>query len=455
MMTLRFLASAAFLAAICASAQAAVTAEEAKQLGTTLTPWGAEMAGSKSGLVPAYGKDIIKVPANFDPKGVRPDPYAKEKPLFTVTAANAAQHADKLTEGMKEVLAKYPTMRMDIYPSHRTVTYPKLVVDNTLKNATACKLEQGGNKLVGCYGGMPFPIPKTGIEVIWNKLTSYVAPAWSGTFVTALVTANGDALLQGINAATQDSPYYDPNVSGPLPSDTLFWRVRVDLAGPARRVGESLLILDSIDFAGVGRKAWQYLPGQRRVKLAPGLSYDTPSPQAGGSSTMDEIKVFAGAPDRYEWKLIGKKELFLPYNNFRLEDPALCTAKILFTKNHPNPDCVRWETHRVWVVEANLKAGARHIYPKRMMYFDEDVPAVGIADEYDAAGKIVRVSLTSYFPMYEAQGLATDNSLVLDLATGAWVALALSADYGGTHVDPVSKGNRFFTPDAMAGSGIR
>lgn len=442
--------------AVGGAADAAVTAEEAKQLGTSLTPWGAERLGSKDGMVPAYGNDAIKVPSAYDPRkpGLRPDPFAKEKPLFTVTSANMAQYASSLTEGMKEVFRKYPAMRMDIYPSHRTAVYPKYVMENTIKNATACKAEQGGYKLVGCYGGLPFPIPKNGLEVVWNKLVSYTAHSWGGTASSVLVDASGGVIVQAVNQLVQESPYYDPQRAGPAADDEVYWRLRTDIVDPARRAGEKFLIIDYVDVVGMGRRAWQYLPGQRRVKVAPGLAYDTPSPQAGGSAVMDEMKVFVGAPDRYDWKLVGKKETFIPYNNFRLDDPAQCSGKVLFTKSFPNPDCMRWETHRTWVVEGTLKSGFRHIYSKRTLYIDEDAPGAVMSDSHDKTGAIYRVAMSSFIPMYESQGLMTDSTIVLDLLSGTWVALSMPGEYGGwSAIAP--KGPMYYTPDAVMGSGLR
>jgi hypothetical protein len=445
-------AVAAVFALASAQAQAPASADEAKQLGTSLTPWGAEIAASKDGSVPAYGKDAIKVPAGYDPRkpGLRPDPFVEEKPLFTVTAANMEQYGDKVTDGLKEVLRKYPTFRMDVYPSHRTAVYPQYVIDNTIRNATSCKLASN-NKFEGCYGGLPFPIVKTGIDAVWNKLLAYTSPAWGATFAAMYVDTSGNAVLQAVNESQQDSPYYDPNRKGVAPSDEAYWRIRVDTVGPARRNGEKILIVDNVDMS---RKAWQYIPGQRRVKLSPDLAYDTPTPQTGGTSNMDEQKVFLGSPDRYDWKLLGKREIFLPYNNFRLDDPSKCSGKILFAKNHPNPDCVRWETHRLWVVEGTLKPGLRHVMPKRVLYIDEDAPQASIGDSYDRAGKIYHVAFVSFIPMYEAQGLNADTSIVLDLQTGAYSIAGYAGDYGGWYAaEP--KGSRFFTPDALAAEGIR
>src|SRR5262249_41162156 len=152
-------------------AHAAVSPEEARQLGgDRLTPIGAEKGGNKEGTIPPYGGKAPKAPAAYDAKdpGQRADPYG-DKPLFTITAKNADQYTDKL-DAMRDVFVRYPDFRMDVYPTRRDIEYPKYVLDNSVKNATSCKAVQNELRLEGCYGGFPFPLPKTGNEVMWNHL---------------------------------------------------------------------------------------------------------------------------------------------------------------------------------------------------------------------------------------------------------------------------------------------
>src|SRR5690606_2921401 len=164
------------LSGLSACAFAAVTAEEAAELGKSLTPWGAILAGNAEGTIPAYEGGLRQAPAGFQPDtGFWVDPFKDEKPLFRITAANVEQYADKLSEGQKELLRKNPdTWYMDIYPSHRTTAYPQEVVDATIRNATNCKIEKDGLAVSpDCRGGLPFPIPKTGNEVMWNQQLRY------------------------------------------------------------------------------------------------------------------------------------------------------------------------------------------------------------------------------------------------------------------------------------------
>jgi hypothetical protein len=201
---------------------------------------------------------------------------------------------------------------------------------------------------------------------------------------------------------------------------------------------------------------WQYLPGQRRVKLSPDLAYDTPQPQSGGSSTMDDIWVFFGQQDRFDFKLIGKKEMYIPYNNYKLSGGAggACSEAKLLTPNHFNPDCVRWELHRVWVVEGTKKPEFRHIYSKRTFYFDEDGPGHGLGDNYDASGKLYRSAITYFHPAFAVDDNMMEYAANNDFVTGVYNTYGLAGDLGGWYPTPV-KPETYYTPDSLGASGIR
>ena len=440
---------------------AAVSPEEAKQLdGPVLTPIGAERAGNKDGTIPAYTGDGLKAPPGFGSDSKDPykrmDPFANEKPMFSITAQNAAQYADKL-DGLVDMFKVHPNFRMDIYPTHRTAMYNKTVLDNTLKNATSCKGVDNDLKLEGCWGGFAFPIPKNGAQVMWNHLTSYRGVAWGGYSNGFVIANDGTVSSVGTNRFWQQSKYFDPKATAPSTGKTLYWMVRVDTEGPARRVGEKLVLLDPLDVLNVGRRAYQYIPGQRRVKLAPDLAYDTPSPFGGGAATMDDAQVFLGALNRYDWKLIGKKEKYIMYNSFKLTDHGACNGSIIYKKNFANPDCVRWELHRVWAVEGKIKPGYRHIYPRRVFYWDEDNYAAGLSENYDAANKLYRVVTALAFPFWasEGGGVSGDGTYNYDLQSGVWSAQGSWSENGCGEAQQEPHNDAFFSPEVLAGEGIR
>ncbi|MGH8387508.1 MAG: DUF1329 domain-containing protein [Pseudomonas sp.] len=431
----------------------AIHAAPGAELGPGLLPWGATKAGNEAKTIPEYdGRDYAK--GEPIKSGIRPDPFADEKPLFTITAKNMAEHADQLSDGIKAMLQKYPDRyRLDIYPTHRTKVYPQWVQDNSIKNATACKLADGNLKLQGCFAGVPFPVPKDGAQVMWNHLVRYsTSGPMEGRFESYVVDASGRVTLQGDGVAAYYSPFFDQKWDGPVPEGTDYFSFRSDYTAPARQSGEKILTLDSTDMSGIGDRVWQYLPGQRRVKSSPDLTFDTPSPVSGGSQTMEDVRLHMGSISRFDYKLVGKKELYIPYNSFKMLNSTTCGVPTLMQPNFHNPDCTRWELHRVWVVEATRKPGVRHLYSKKMFYFDEDAPDAGVSDSYDGAGKAYRVNVVFPYTMFEEKGFSTDMMTTYDLQTGIYGSGYSS--HGGWFSAPKRPLN-YFTADGLSASGVR
>ncbi|HRH86439.1 MAG TPA: DUF1329 domain-containing protein [Rubrivivax sp.] len=432
-----------------ATAHAAITAEQAKALGTTLTGVGAEKAGNKDGSIPAYDGGLTKPPAGFKAgDGVRPNPYANEKPKFSIDAKNMAQYAGNLTEGTKALLQQYPTMRIDVYPTHRSVAFPKFVTDNTAKTALTANTSNGGRSIEGAHAGFPFPIPKDGYEAMWNHLVRFNGQAYESKYRNLTVDSSGRATLATEGNSVQEYPYWDPGKS----SAETYWRMKLSYTAPARRAGEALLLVDPLDIGTKDRRAWSYLPGQRRVKVAPDFSFDTPNPGTAGGNTFDDVFIFNGSMDRYDFKLVGKKEIIVPYNAYA----AVYGAKQdeLLKPNHLNPDLVRWELHRVWVVEATLREGKRHVYSKRTFYLDEDSWAALASDEYDARGQIYRAGFAYMAPSYDLPAPYTDMFTTYDLIARSYSLTGFIAETGGVkHTKPLA--DREWTADALAGSGVR
>jgi hypothetical protein len=451
-------AVAAVVAALTAStAFAAVSAEEAKQLGTTLTPFGAIKAGNKEGTIPPYTGELLKPPAKFDPKnpGYLPDPFADEKPLFSIDASNMAQHADKLSEGVKAMLKKYPNYRIDVYKTHRTTWYPKYALDNMISNATNCRLEN--EDLAGtCKAGLPFPIPKTGEEVLFNKHLAFTGTASKYTLGSYVVDRSGKMTLMSWFRATGEQPWWDASNDGTLKEQPIMGRFRYDTDEPARSAGEKLLLTYPID-QKAATPIYQYLPGQRRVKLSPDLAYDTPNPSSGGTSGMDEVRGFFGRMDRFEFKLLGQKEMYIPHNSYKMLQPE-CSEQKALTPHFINPACQRWELRRVWHVEGTLRNGKRHIFSKRVMYIDADSYHGGIFEGYDAAGTLYRV--TTQFPFFvysdPNNGTLGQPFVTYDLQTGAYGAFNLiSFDRKGSAPIAGKLPAREYTPGALTGAGVR
>jgi len=429
---------------------AAITADEARQLGTTLTAVGAEKAGNKDGTIPAYSGGLTTPPAGYKAgDGIRPNPFAADKPRLVIDAKNAGQYADKLTEGTKALLQKYPaSYRVDLYPTQRSVAFPKWVTDNTARNAVKTKTSADGRSIVDAHASIPFPIPKNGYEAMWNHLLRFNGQAYDAKYRNLSVDASGRATLATEGTSVQEYPYWDNSKTS---ADT-YWRIKVNYTGPARRAGEGVLIVDPLDVGQKERRAWSYLPGQRRVKVAPDLSFDTPNPGTAGASTFDDIFLFNGSMDRYDFKLVGKKEMIVPYNAYA----AVYQAKQddLLKPKHLNPDLVRWELHRVWVVEATLREGKRHIYSKRTFYLDEDSWAAVASDAYDGRGQLYRAGFAYMAPSYDLPAPYTDMFGHYDLISGVYSIAGFIAETGGLrHTKPLSE--REWTADSLAGAGVR
>ncbi|MDQ5897900.1 MAG: hypothetical protein QG612_1986, partial [Pseudomonadota bacterium] len=358
---------AALIAGLLAAplAWSAVSAQDAERLKTELTPFGAERAGNKDGSIPAWSGGHTTAIAGFKNGGKRPDPFAAEKPILQVTAKNADQHAEKLTDGVRAMLKKYPdTFFLNVYPSHRTAAAPQWVYDNTARNAVKAELKD--LMPAGAYGGIPFPIPKSGAEAMWNHSLRWRGEAWHVAVKGIQGTADGKHVVTAIASGDFQMPYYFKDGSADK-FDGQHWSIRLINSGPPLRAGEGVVGRDHVN--GDKTQVWAYITGQRRVRKVPNACCDTPTPASAGISMFDQTDVFNGRLDRFDWKLVGKKEMLIPYNGNRLlatpEDKAL-------EKHHLKSDAMRWELHRVWVVEATLAAGKRHVSPKRRYYLDED-----------------------------------------------------------------------------------
>ena len=445
---------AAAIASLATSALAAVSADEAKQLGTTLTAVGAEKAGNKDGTIPEYTGGLKEVPASFKKgTGIRPDPFAGEKPRLVIDSKNVAQHADKLTEGTKELLKRYPTMRLDVYPTQRVVAFPAKVLANTARNAANAKSVNGGLGVEGALPGYPFPIPKSGNEAVWNHLMRYPGNAYVVKYENWNVDAAGVPTLATAGTLTNEFPLYDAKrPDAAAKENDAFWKIKVHYTGPARRAGEALMVIDSVNPIAQPRRAWQYLPGQRRVKLAPDLSYDTPNAGTAGTSTYSDAFVFNGAMDRFDWKLVGKKEMYVPYNGYKLMYAK--DLKPALSPNHINPDFMRWELHRVWVVEGTLKPGQRDLYSKRVLYLDEDSWVAVAADQYDGRGQLYRSTLANSTWSYDVNAINIDNYAFYDFSSGAYSLVgAAGVSDGMRYIDPLPELQ--WASESLAGAGIR
>lgn len=437
------------LGLLAGAAQAAVTAEEAARLKTDLTPFGAERAGNKDGSIPAWTGGYTTPIPGFKNGGRRGDPFAAEKPLYSITAENMAQHAARLTEGTQALLKKYPkTFRVDVYKTHRTAAAPQWIYDNTFKNATSAKVE--GDIVTGAYGGIPFPIPKTAREIVANNELHWRGAAWQNDFRGYLGTASGQRVLSVEGIGEWQMPYYAQGGQDKFSGD--YWLIRLVNSGPPVRAGEALtgrLSMDP-DRAAV----WVYLTGQRRVRKLPNACCDTPTPATSGVASFDEVDVLGGRTDRFDWKIVGKQEMLIPYNSNRLHTPTKDSDVLL--AHHLNPDHVRWELHRVWVIESTLKPGQRHQAPKSRYYIDEDTWVAVLGDRWDANGQLWKTLWSHPVVMPDLPATTPQQQWGFnDLISGAWYASGVVNERSKQYQIVPLKPESYFTGDALAGEGVR
>lgn len=440
------------LAVATSLALAGLTSVSAAALSDSLMPLGGEKAANAEGTIPAW--DGSPVPSASQMVGDIPlSVYGEEKPLFTINSQNYKEYADNLTPGAVALLNKYPeSFRMDVYPGHRTARAPQIVYERTISNAEGCKLSDTQMAIENCYGGIPFPAPKTGLEVVWNYLLKVQPESTEFGFKNLVVTSDGTRSLATQNINSHQFPYYykDSDYQNWISDQKgLYFIQRFDTKAPAFKVGESLVVHDGIDKQSA-RKAWQYLVGQRRVRRAPTIGYDTPDFVASGANYFDEVEGFFGAPDRFDWKIVGKKEIIVPYNNNKLVTASVEDA---YNGHHFNPDLLRWELHRVWELEATVADGKRHAVPKRSLFVDEDSWLVLLVDGYDADGNLWRTSIVPPFFVPKVPALQVKPAMVFNLEANT---SSLTQSLNGEEFFIVErKEDEFFTGEAVAADSLR
>ncbi|WP_395505566.1 DUF1329 domain-containing protein [Ectopseudomonas hydrolytica] len=435
------------------TAFAAVSVEQASQLGAALTPLGAEMAGNAAGTIPAWTGGLAIDAGSRDAAGFLSNPFADEQPLFVITAQNLAQYQNNLTPGQLAMFKRYPgTYQLPVYPTHRSANAPDFVYQAAKVNATKTTMVEGGNGLAEFSTAIPFPIPQNGLEVVWNHLTRYRGGSVKRSHVQAVPLANGSF----VPVHFKDQFTFRDRIAGfdpANPGNVLFYYKQL-VTAPSRLSGDVLLVHETLNQVKEPRLAWLYNAGQRRVRRAPQVSYDGPYPASEGQRVADNQDMFNGAPDRYDWKLVGKREIYIPYNSYRLDGADLKYADIV-KPGHINPELTRYELHRVWQVEATLKPGERHIYAKRVFFVDEDSWQIALADHYDARGTLWRVAEGHLSPIYDLQIPWLGTEALYDLINGRYIVSGMHNEEKEPLQFGFTSSVAEYTAAALRSSGIR
>jgi hypothetical protein len=435
------------------TAHAKVTQQEADRLKTgDLTPGGAEKGPNKDGSIPAWDGGLKTAPPCFKGTGTRVcDPFPEDKPLFTITGQNYQQYKDKLSIGQQTMFQRYAsTYKMSVFPTRRPFANPDHVYEATYKNALNAELGGNGEALNNAIIGVPFPIPKTGHEPIWNHKTRYREESiqrWNNQF--AVTTAGGynqvkireDVLL----------PYSKKGSTPAQMKNVLIYFLQI-VTSPARLAGTITLVHETADQIREPRRAWQYNPGQRRLRRAPNVGYDNPGTAADGLRTNDQTDSYNGAMDRYTWKIVGKKEMYIPYNSYKLHSDQY-KYKDIIKKGHINQDLPRYELHRVWVVDSVTKPGTTHIYKRRTFYVDEDSWQIVLVDIYDRRDQLWRWQEAHTVHAYDLLLTSPIGETIYDLQSNRYLAQAFNNEESENQVKAFSES--YFDPSNVSKQVIK
>jgi len=448
----RFTALAGASAAALKTGAAKAQTADASLLTTTLTPMGSERAGNADGSIPAWTGSYTTLPAGWQDGDYIPDPFADEQPVVVINASNMAQYADKLSDGVQAMMTK-SGFSIKVYPTHRTQTIPSSVAAYCVQNLTNAKFVDPANPqngFTGGFGGYPFPIPDVsnplaaGAQIMYNNANRWAA--YAATYHSQGYVMNSGNLVLTLSGPLKfDYPYYyRKDIS------TIQAREYIAFDSPGNIVGEEVIVWYYTD--ETPQQSWELLNGQGRVRKAPELSFDTPSSFADGICGYDEYYGYNGALVQYDWKYLGKQEMYIPYNGNGMY--ALAPEQVLQPK-FMNPDVTRWELHRVWVVEATLRPGKRNVLARRRFYVDEDSWVIGVTDAWDAAGNLYKSNHVFNYFRPDMPGVVFAANVSYNLQTGDY---ALPFGLYNEKARPTLKylpawPDSVFDPENMAASG--
>lgn len=425
------------------------TAENIARLGQDLTPMGSIRAGNEAGTIPAWDGGLTQAdwPEGYEPGMHHPNPFADDEPLFVITGQNYMDYAENLSAGQIATFERYPdTYYMRVFPTRRSASFPERTYEKTIENASTARLVSNGEGVEEAAEGFPFPLPQNAYELMWNHKLKYKGTGGVRYNNQVAPTANGDFQLVKLREEILGL-YYEEGVTVEDTGNILLYFFQ-EVESPARLAGNILLVHETMNQMEQPRQAWIYNPGQRRVRRAPNVAYDNPGTASDGLRTNDMTDMFNGAMDRFDWSIVGQREMYVPYNSYEAHSDEI-SPEDLVMPGHLNPEYMRYELHRVWVVEATLKDGTRHINSRRTYYLDEDSYQILLADHYDSRGQLWRASEAHSINYYEVPTFWTTIETHMDLLSGRYVAVGLDND------DPVNTFDLTLSPSDYTPQALR
>lgn len=429
------------------------TPENIARLGEDLTPMGSIRAGNGD-EIPAWTGGLSEEdwPAGYQPGDRHPDPFAGDQPQFVINGENFREYEDRLSAGQIATFERYPeTYFMRVYQTRRTASFKERVYEATIENAATAELVANGEGVENASEGFPFPLPQNSYELMWNHKLKYKGIGGTRYNNQVAPTTGGNYQLVKLREELLGLYYKEGATIEEINNILLYFFQEVE--SPARLAGNILLVHETLNQIAQPRQAWIYNPGQRRVRRAPNVAYDNPGTASDGLRTNDMTDMFNGAMDRYDWEVVGKKEMYVPYNSYGAHSGDVEIDDLVMA-GHLNPEYMRYELHRVWVIEANLKEGTRHIHPRRTFYLDEDSYQILLTDHYDQRGQLWRASEAHSVNYYDVPTFWSTIESHMDLLSGRYVAVGMdNQDPVNTFDVELSPSN--YTPQALRNRGRR
>lgn len=423
-------------------------ANDAALLGTSLTPLGSDPAASADGTIPAWTGGLTTPPAGYVKGQDHIDPYADDEMVMRITAENVDQHEDKLTPGQIALFERHPeSFRMDIYPTRRSCSLPQFVYDATKRNAEKARLTNDGNGVEDAYVGVPFPVPKSAVEIYWNHNFHWHGTGFHAKTSGANVYTDG-SITSIVREDWRYGKYADPKFIGKDLNNEQYDWMGIWTA-PVRFNGSGFSMTNTIDQKVRPRDGSFFRPDLRKiVRSTPSsTTYDGPLSTSAGLRQNDNMFLFSGAPDRYNWEIVGKREIYVPYNVYKAANTSVADEDLM-TPYHPNPDYLRYELHRVWELNATLKPGLRATYSRRTFYADEDSWIFLLTDMWDENNQMTRTQHAFIKNYYEAPACVLEFDVMYDLESGRYNIDHLKNKYGPAELD-FDIDESFFGPSAL------
>ena len=417
---------------------ALVPEEQRLRMETDLTPLGSERGANADGTIPPWTGGLTSIPEGIGyEKGKHlPDPFSNDKILFTVNSENVDQYDAYITRGQRALIERHENYFMNVYPTHRSCGQPEYVYEAARKNAAVGELVAEGNGVAKAIMASPFPIPNNALEIVWNHTLRYRDYKVQSQAFAVPVNQNGDFY---IITTLQDAilRWSNPQFSAAEELNNISILFLLQVKAPPRRAGYVVLVQESLNMAIEGRRAWTYSPGTRRVRRAPTIAYDNPGTNSDGITTADSFGGFNGAPDRFNWTVLGRSEKIISYNNFR---KATIPHEELVTHKHLDQSKLRYERHRVWEVQGTKKENFRHIYAKRIFYIDEDTKQIMATEIYDGRQQLWRVQELDATPRYDVPVCWSNGATIYDLIVGRYLLGTgnpkIPVNFDADHLEP-------------------